>query len=95
MQLVVEKIGLINTVFLKNNNEKMSCLNSVLLTKSISNLNRTSDLRVALELLVSGTTSSETISSLKLQIDKYVGSNLNLNMFLILLTPLDLILKIN
>lgn len=81
MQLVVEEIGLISTVFLKNNNEKVICLNSVLLTKSISNLNRTSDLRVALELLVSGTTSSETISALKRQIDEYVDSSINLNMF--------------
>lgn len=49
----------------------MNCLNSILLTKSISNLNRSSELRDTLELHVSSTTSSETIAVLKLKIHKY------------------------
>lgn len=69
-QLVVEEIGLLKTVFLKDNNENVNCLNSVLLTKSISNLNRSSDLRDTLEIIVSSATSSESIAALKLKIDE-------------------------
>ncbi|WOH04592.1 hypothetical protein DCAR_0624003 [Daucus carota subsp. sativus] len=73
-QLMVEDMGLINTVFIKDNNEKVNCLNSVLLTKSIINLNRSSKLKDTFELLVSSTTTSETIATLKLKIAKLLGS---------------------
>ncbi|KAK1360972.1 hypothetical protein POM88_045446 [Heracleum sosnowskyi] len=73
-QLMVEDIGLINTVFLKDSNEKVNCLNSVLLTKTISNLNRSSKLRATFELLFSSATSFETIEALKLKIDELLGS---------------------
>lgn len=72
VQLVVKEIGLINTVFLKDNNETVNCLNSVLVTKSISNLSRSSELVETLEIHVSSTTSSETISAVKLKLDEYV-----------------------
>lgn len=74
---MVEDMGLINTVFIKDNNEKVNCLNSVLLTKSIINLNRSSKLKDTFELLVSSTTTSETIATLKLKIAKYVNSTLS------------------
>ncbi|KAK1360970.1 hypothetical protein POM88_045444 [Heracleum sosnowskyi] len=73
-QLVVKEIGLINTVFLKDNNETVNCLNSVLVTKSISNLSRSSELVETLEIHVSSTTSSEAISAVKLKIDELTGS---------------------
>ncbi|KAL8123291.1 hypothetical protein AgCh_011314 [Apium graveolens] len=72
--LVVEEMGLISTVFLKDNNEKMNYLNSILLTKSISNLNRSFELKDTFELLVSSTTSSAAIAVLKLKIHRLLGS---------------------
>ncbi|WOH04594.1 hypothetical protein DCAR_0624005 [Daucus carota subsp. sativus] len=74
-QVVIEKIGLISTDFLKDNNWKVQCLNSVLLTKFISNLNRSSDLTDDFEILISSSTSSETIAVLKLKIKELLGSN--------------------
>ena len=74
--MVIEKIGLISTDFLKDNNWKVQCLNSVLLTKFISNLNRSSDLTDDFEILISSSTSSETIAVLKLKIKEYVNSSL-------------------
>lgn len=73
-QLVVQEIWLTKTVFLKENNEKVNYLNSALITKSISNLNRSSELMDTFEVLVSGTTSPETIAALKLKIDESLGS---------------------
>ncbi|KAL8110719.1 hypothetical protein AgCh_026456 [Apium graveolens] len=73
-QLVVQEMWLTHTVFLKEKNEKVTCLNSALLTKSISNLNRSSELMETFEILVSSTTSSETIATLKLKIDESLGS---------------------
>ncbi|KAK1360981.1 hypothetical protein POM88_045455 [Heracleum sosnowskyi] len=72
--LAVQEIWLTNTVFLKENNEKVNCLNSALLTKSISNLNRSSELMDTFEIIVSSTTCSETIAALKLKIDESLGS---------------------
>ncbi|KAK1393218.1 hypothetical protein POM88_012274 [Heracleum sosnowskyi] len=75
-QLVIEKIGLISTVFLKDNNRKVECLNSVLLTKFISNLNRSSELADSFDILVSSTTCLDTTAALKLKIEEYKISNL-------------------
>ncbi|KAK1388446.1 hypothetical protein POM88_016624 [Heracleum sosnowskyi] len=73
-KLSVQEIWLTNTVFVKENNEKVNCLNSALLTKSISNLNRSSELTDNFEIIVSSTTCSETIAALKLKIDELLGS---------------------
>lgn len=72
----MEKIGLISTRFLKDNNWIVQCLNSVLLTKFISNLNRSSELTDSFEILISTTISSDTIAVLKLKIEEYVNSTL-------------------
>ncbi|KAK1360961.1 hypothetical protein POM88_045435 [Heracleum sosnowskyi] len=74
-QLVIEKIGLISTVFLKDNNRKVECLNSVLLTKFISNLNRSSELADSFDILVSSTTCLDTTAALKLKIEELLGSS--------------------
>ncbi|KAK1381527.1 hypothetical protein POM88_028271 [Heracleum sosnowskyi] len=74
-KLVVKEIGLIKTEFRKENGTNLELLNSVLLTKSVSNFNRSSELTETFEILASSSISCHQISALKLKIDELIGSN--------------------
>ncbi|XP_063936630.1 mechanosensitive ion channel protein 4-like isoform X2 [Daucus carota subsp. sativus] len=73
-QLVAERLEFYITTFRKDNNQTVNYSNSLLLSKSITNLSRSSGLIDAFEILVSVTTSSDKIASLKLKIDEFIGS---------------------
>ena len=70
LQLVAERIEFYITTFRKDNNQTVNYSNSLLLSKSITNLSRSSGLIDTFEIFVSVTTSSDKIASLKLKIDE-------------------------
>lgn len=69
-QLMVEEMNILNTVFLKLDNEKIYYPNSVLATKPISNYNRSSDMGDKVEFSIEFMTSLERIEALKEKIKR-------------------------
>ena len=65
LQLVVEKMKILTTVFLKPDNEKVFYPNSVLATKPISNLYRSPDMKDFLDFAVHISTTTEKINAFK------------------------------
>jgi len=65
LQMVVEEMNILTTVFLKLDNEKIYYPNSVLATKPISNFYRSPDMSDAVEFTVDTSTSVESIGELK------------------------------
>ncbi|XP_051151357.1 mechanosensitive ion channel protein 10-like [Andrographis paniculata] len=75
VQMIVEEMNILTTVFLKFDNEKIYYPNSVLATKPISNFYRSPDMSDALEFSIDFKTPVEKIGALKEKIKKYLEKN--------------------
>jgi small-conductance mechanosensitive channel len=65
LQLVVKEMKILTTVFLKRDNEMVFYPNYVLLTKPISNLRRSPEMKDFFDFTVHISTSTEQISAFK------------------------------
>ncbi|KAM6583559.1 hypothetical protein CsatB_010561 [Cannabis sativa] len=74
VQMVVEEMNILTTVFLKYDNEKIFYPNSVLSTKPISNFYRSPEMSDAVEFAIDFSTSIETIGALKEKLKLYLES---------------------
>ncbi|KAI3443582.1 hypothetical protein Pfo_000247 [Paulownia fortunei] len=75
VQMVVDEMNILTTIFLKPDNEKVYYPNSVLATKPISNFNRSPEMMGdAVEFAVDFSTSVESIAALKAKIKGYLES---------------------
>ncbi|KAJ7958399.1 Mechanosensitive ion channel protein [Quillaja saponaria] len=75
VQLLVEEMNILTTVFLKLNNEKVYYPNSVLAIKPITNYYRSPDMGDGVEFSIDFTTPVERIGALKEKIKKYLERN--------------------
>ncbi|KAI3454174.1 hypothetical protein Pfo_010837 [Paulownia fortunei] len=75
VQMIVEEMNILTTVFLKFDNEKIYYPNSVLATKPISNFYRSPDMGDSLEFCIDFKTPLEKIGTLKEKIKKYLEKN--------------------
>ncbi|KEH35881.1 putative mechanosensitive ion channel MscS, LSM domain-containing protein [Medicago truncatula] len=75
VELLVEEMNILTTVFLKLNNEKVYYPNSVLATKPISNYYRSPNMAEGIEFSVDFTTPAEKIGALKEKITRYAERN--------------------
>ncbi|KAL4590174.1 hypothetical protein LXL04_003098 [Taraxacum kok-saghyz] len=75
VQMVVEEMNILNTVFLRFDNEKIYYPNSVLATKPISNFYRSPDMGDNVEFYIDFATPFEKIGLLKDKIKKYLEKN--------------------
>ncbi|KAK6248746.1 hypothetical protein QUC31_020311 [Theobroma cacao] len=74
IQMVVEEMNILTTVFLRYDNEKIFYPNSVLATKPISNFYRSPEMGDSVEFTVDVSTSVEQIGALKAKIKEYLDS---------------------
>ncbi|KAL7136828.1 hypothetical protein ABFS83_10G056100 [Erythranthe nasuta] len=75
VQMIVEEMNILTTIFLKPDNEKVYYPNSVLAIKPISNFNRSPEMMGdAVEFAVDFSTSIETIAALRAKIKGYLES---------------------
>ncbi|KAE9587673.1 hypothetical protein Lal_00021888 [Lupinus albus] len=74
VQMVVEEMNILTTVFLRFDNEKIFYPNSVLSTKPISNFYRSPEMSDSVEFAVDFSTTIETIGALKARIKGYLES---------------------
>ncbi|KAK9705526.1 hypothetical protein RND81_07G063800 [Saponaria officinalis] len=74
VQMIVEEMNILTTVFLRYDNEKIFYPNSVLSTKPISNFYRSPEMSDAVEFSIDFSTTVETISALKTRIKAYIES---------------------
>ncbi|KAF2286156.1 hypothetical protein GH714_011169 [Hevea brasiliensis] len=72
VQIVVEEMNILTTVFLRYDNQKIIIANGVLSTKAISNYRRSPDIGDAVEFLVHVATPAEKIAVIKQRITSYV-----------------------
>ncbi|GFP99549.1 mechanosensitive ion channel protein 10 [Phtheirospermum japonicum] len=75
VQMIVEEMNILTTVFLRYDNEKIYYPNSVLATKPISNFYRSPDMGDSLEFSIDFKTPLEKIGTLKLKIKQYLENN--------------------
>ncbi|KAL4269727.1 hypothetical protein GQ457_HM001140 [Hibiscus cannabinus] len=75
VQLLVEEMNILTTVFLKLDNEKVYYPNSVLATKPISNYYRSPDMSDTIEFSIDFMTPAKTIGMLKEEIKKHLEAN--------------------
>lgn len=76
VQLMVEEMNILNTVFLKLDNEKIYYPNSVLAAKPISNYHRSPDMGDKVEFSIDYMTPLERIGAMKEKIKKYLEKNM-------------------
>lgn len=74
VQMVVEEMNILTTVFLRYDNEKIYYPNSVLATKPISNFYRSPEMSDSVEFAVDFSTSIESIGDMKAKIKAYLES---------------------
>lgn len=74
VQMVVEEVNILTTIFLRYDNEKIIYPNSVLATKAISNYYRSPEQSDSVEFSVAFSTSAESIAALKAKIKTYIDS---------------------
>ncbi|KAL9262786.1 Mechanosensitive ion channel protein 10-like protein [Drosera capensis] len=72
--MVVDEMNILTTIFLRYDIEKITCPNSVLATKPISNFYRSPEMSNSVEFAVDFSTSEETTSALKARIKEYIDS---------------------
>ncbi|KAK4401250.1 Mechanosensitive ion channel protein 10 [Sesamum angolense] len=72
VQVIVEEMNILTTVFLKSDNEKVYYPNAVLATKPISNFYRSPDMGDSLDFCIDFKTPMEKIGALKEKIKKYL-----------------------
>ncbi|XP_038985355.1 mechanosensitive ion channel protein 10-like [Phoenix dactylifera] len=77
VQMIVEEMNILTTVFLKFNNEKIYYPNAVLATKPISNFYRSPDMGDTIDFSVDVSTSVEKIGAVKSRIKAYMESKPN------------------
>ncbi|KAL8497133.1 hypothetical protein ACS0TY_020713 [Phlomoides rotata] len=75
VQMIVEEMNILTTIFLRFDNEKIYYPNSVLATKPISNFFRSPDMGDSFEFSIDFKTPLEKIGSLKEKIKKYLEKN--------------------
>ncbi|KAH7519258.1 mechanosensitive ion channel protein 10 [Ziziphus jujuba] len=74
VQMIVEEMNILNTVFLRYDNEKIFYPNTVLATKPISNFFRSPEMSDSVEFAIDVSTSIETVGALKSRIKGYLES---------------------
>ncbi|KAI3943642.1 hypothetical protein MKW92_051988 [Papaver armeniacum] len=74
VQMVVEEMNILTTVFLRYDNQKIIYPNSVLATKPISNLYRSPDMGDAIDFCIHVSTPVEKISTMKHRLTAYIES---------------------
>ncbi|XP_010058585.2 mechanosensitive ion channel protein 10-like [Eucalyptus grandis] len=74
IQMIVEEMNILSTVFLRYDMEKIYYPNSALLTKPISNFRRSPDMADAIDFTIDMSTSIDTINALKKAIQSYIES---------------------
>ncbi|XP_060207772.1 mechanosensitive ion channel protein 10-like [Lycium barbarum] len=74
VQLIVEEMNILTTVFLRYDNEKIYYPNAVLITKSISNFYRSPEMGDAISFNIDTNTSMDTIIAFKKAIQQYLES---------------------
>ncbi|KAL2501175.1 Mechanosensitive ion channel protein 10 [Forsythia ovata] len=75
IQMIVEEMNILTTIFLKPDNEKVYYPNAILATKPISNFNRSPEMMGdAVEFAVDFSTSVESIAALRAKIKTYLES---------------------
>ncbi|KAK2983418.1 hypothetical protein RJ640_016025 [Escallonia rubra] len=72
VQMIVEEMNILTTVFLRYDMEKIYYPNSVLLTKPISNFRRSPDMGDAVDFTIDVSTSAEDVNALKKAIQTYI-----------------------
>ncbi|XP_031497075.1 mechanosensitive ion channel protein 10 isoform X2 [Nymphaea colorata] len=72
VQMIVEEMNILNTVFLRYDNEKIYYPNAVLITKPISNFYRSPDMGDSVEFSIDVSTPVETLGALKARIQMYL-----------------------
>ena len=65
MQMIVEEMNILTTIFLRFDNEKIYYPNSVLLTKPISNFRRSPDMAETIDFTIDVATPVDHINALK------------------------------
>ncbi|XP_022140879.1 mechanosensitive ion channel protein 6-like isoform X2 [Momordica charantia] len=74
VQMVVEEMRILTTVFLRYDNQKITYPNSVLATKAIGNYYRSPDMGEGVDFYVHISTPSKKVSLIKEQITRYIES---------------------
>ncbi|KNA24576.1 hypothetical protein SOVF_014430 [Spinacia oleracea] len=74
VQMIVEEMNILTTVFLRYDNQKIIYPNSVLATKPISNYYRSPDMGDAIDFCVHISTSVEKLSLMKERITRYIDN---------------------
>ncbi|XP_071715784.1 mechanosensitive ion channel protein 10-like [Rutidosis leptorrhynchoides] len=74
VQVVVEEVNILTTIFLRYDNEKIFYPNSILATKAISNFNRSPEMSDSVDFDLDVSTSIEDIVALKAKIKTYIDS---------------------
>ncbi|PNX91944.1 mechanosensitive ion channel protein 10-like, partial [Trifolium pratense] len=74
VQMIVEEMNILTTIFLRYDNEKIFYPNSVLATKPISNFYRSPEMSDSVEFAVDVSTSIESIGALKARLKVYLES---------------------
>ncbi|CAN0891232.1 Mechanosensitive ion channel protein 5 [Linum grandiflorum] len=74
VQLVVEEMNILTTVFLRFDNQKIMIPNSVLATKAIGNYYRSPDMGDGVEFLIHVATPAEKIAAIKQRINAYIDT---------------------
>uniref|UniRef100_A0A2N9IP40 Mechanosensitive ion channel protein n=1 Tax=Fagus sylvatica TaxID=28930 RepID=A0A2N9IP40_FAGSY len=74
VQMIVEEMNILSTVFLRYDNEKIYYPNSVLLTKPISNFRRSPDMADCIDFSIDVSTPIDDITALKKAIQVYLES---------------------
>uniref|UniRef100_A0A2N9FLT6 Mechanosensitive ion channel MscS domain-containing protein n=1 Tax=Fagus sylvatica TaxID=28930 RepID=A0A2N9FLT6_FAGSY len=75
VQMVVEEMNILTTVFLKFDNQKIIYPNSILATKPISNYHRSPDMGDAIDFCIHIATPIEKVAVMKERITGYIESN--------------------
>ncbi|KAF5464660.1 hypothetical protein F2P56_014720 [Juglans regia] len=74
VQMIVEEMNILTTVFLRYDNEKIYYPNAVLLTKPISNFRRSPDMADCIDFSIDVSTPADDITALKKAIQSYIES---------------------
>ncbi|KAE9618514.1 putative mechanosensitive ion channel MscS, LSM domain-containing protein [Lupinus albus] len=74
VQMVVEEMNILTTIFLRYDNQKILIPNSVLATKAINNFYRSPDMGDAIEFCIHISTPIENISAVKHRIQSYIDN---------------------
>ncbi|XAR67115.1 hypothetical protein NMG60_11013551 [Bertholletia excelsa] len=75
VQMIVEEMNILTTIFLRYDNEKIYYPNAVLATKPISNFYRSPEMGDGVEFAIDMSTSAQSIAALKAKIQAYIETN--------------------